>query len=236
MFPKTIFFLPILFRIIIPAVSQSEENWIVEGRIFNAQNNEPIPFANIVIWGTTIGSTSDYDGRFLFTGIEAGYVELRASSVGFKPYISESILVTNANKVFIEILLEETDVELEAVVVKASPFRKVEESPVSMRRIDIQEIEKNPGGNRDISRVIQSLPGVASSVSYRNDLIVKGGGPMKTASILTGWRFPPSTISPPRGFPVDRPGSSTQISSGKLNSIQELSRQAGEIPSVLYWK
>jgi len=177
MFRKTIFLLLFQFWIMIPGNSQSEGKGIIEGRIFNAQNNEPIPFANIVLWGTTIGSTSDYDGRFIFTGIAPGYVELRASSVGFKPYISESILVTNANKVFIEISLEETDVELEAVVVKASPFRKVEESPVSMRRIDIQEIEKNPGGNRDISRVIQSLPGVASSVSYRNDLIVRGGRP-----------------------------------------------------------
>ncbi len=190
MFRKTIFLLLLLFWVMIPVISQSEGKGIIEGRIFNAQNNEPIPFANIVIWGTTIGSTSDYDGRFIFTGIAPGYVELRASSVGFKPYISESILVTNANKVFIEIPLEETDVELEAVVVKASPFRKVEESPVSMRRIDIQEIEKNPGGNRDISRVIQSLPGVASSVSYRNDLIVRGGGPNENRFYLDGVEIP----------------------------------------------
>jgi outer membrane receptor for ferrienterochelin and colicin len=72
--------------------------------------------------------------------------------------------------------MEETDIEIEEVVVKASPFRKKEESPLSLQRIGIEQIEKNPGGNRDVSRVIQSLPGVASSVSFRNDVIVRGGG------------------------------------------------------------
>ncbi|HQH41680.1 MAG TPA: carboxypeptidase-like regulatory domain-containing protein, partial [Bacteroidales bacterium] len=124
---------------------QPREKGIIEGRIYNARNNEPIPFANIVIWGTSIGSTSDLDGRFLFTGLAPGYVELRVTFVGFKPYVSEQILVTNANKVYIEIPLEETLVELDAVVVKSSPFRKSEESPVSLRRIGIEEIEKNPG-------------------------------------------------------------------------------------------
>jgi hypothetical protein len=50
--------------------------------------------------------------------------------------------------------------ELQEVVVKASPFTKTEESPLSLRTLQISEIEKNPGGNRDISRVIQILPGV----------------------------------------------------------------------------
>ncbi len=180
----------LFFSNLVPSMAQDQGKGIIEGRIFNAKNNEPVPFANIVIWGTTIGSTSDLDGRFIFTGVEPGFVELRASSVGFKPYISESVLVTNAKKVYMEIPMEETDVELDAVVVKASPFRKVEESPVSLRRIDIQEIEKNPGGNRDISRVIQSLPGVASSVSFRNDLIVRGGGPNENRFYLDGVEIP----------------------------------------------
>ncbi len=169
---------------------QPREKGIIEGRIYNARNNEPIPFANIVIWGTSIGSTSDLDGRFLFTGLAPGYVELRVTFVGFKPYVSEQILVTNANKVYIEIPLEETLVELDAVVVKSSPFRKSEESPVSLRRIGIEEIEKNPGGNRDISRVIQAFPGVASTPAYRNDVIVRGGGPSENRFFLDGVEIP----------------------------------------------
>ncbi|MBL0101676.1 MAG: hypothetical protein IPP49_17940 [Saprospiraceae bacterium] len=47
----------------------------------------------------------------------------------------------------------------------------------------MSEIKRNPGGNRDISRVIQSLPGFTSSASFRNDLIIREGLPTKTVFV-----------------------------------------------------
>jgi hypothetical protein len=170
--------------------AQEDGKGIIEGRVYNAKNNEPLSFVNIVINGTTVGSTSDLDGRFLFTGVAPGFIQLKASFVGYKTYVTDEFLLTNAKKIYIEIPLEETSVQLAEVAVKASVFRKVEESPVSLRVIGISDIEKNPGGNRDISRVIQSFPGVASSVSYRNDLIVRGGGPNENRFYLDGVEIP----------------------------------------------
>jgi outer membrane receptor for ferrienterochelin and colicin len=163
---------------------------VIEGRVYNAKNNEPVEFATIALFGTTIGSISDLEGKFLFTGLEPGYVELRVSSVGFETYVSEAIQVTNAKKVFMDIPLTEANVQLEEVVVKASPFRKIKESPVSLQRISIEEIEKSPGGNRDISKVIQSFPGVASTPAQRNDVIVRGGGPSENTFYLDGIEIP----------------------------------------------
>ena len=163
---------------------------IIEGRVYNAKNNEPVEFATIAIFGTSIGSISDLDGNFLFTGLEPGYVELRVSSVGFETYVSEQIQVTNARKVFLEIPMVEANVELDEVVIKASPFRKIKESPVSLQRISIKEIEKSPGGNRDISKVIQSYPGVASTPAQRNDVIVRGGGPSENTFYLDEIEIP----------------------------------------------
>ena len=57
--------------------------------------------------------------------------------------------------------MEENLTELEGITVTASPFRRDLESPVSLRIIGLQEIEKSPGANRDISRIVQSYPGVA---------------------------------------------------------------------------
>ena len=163
---------------------------VIKGRVYNANNNTPVEFATVAIYGTTIGSISDLDGNFLFTGLEPGYVEVRVSSVGFETYVSEAIQVTNAKKVFLDIPLVEANVELEEVVVKASPFRKIKESPVSLQRISIEEIEKSPGGNRDISKVIQSYPGVASTPAQRNDVIVRGGGPSENTFYLDGIEIP----------------------------------------------
>jgi len=163
---------------------------IIRGRVYNANNNNPVQFATVAIYGTTIGSISDLDGNFLFTGLEPGYVELRVSSLGFESYVSEAILVTNAKRVFLDVPLVEANVELEEVVIKASPFRKIKESPLSLQRISIEEIEKSPGGNRDISKVIQSYPGVASTPAQRNDVIVRGGGPSENTFYLDGIEIP----------------------------------------------
>jgi hypothetical protein len=163
---------------------------VIQGRIFNAKNNQPVEFATVAIYGTSIGSISDLDGNFLLTGLEPGYVELRISSVGFETYVSEAIQVTNAKTIFIEIPLQEASVELEEVVVRASPFRKIKETPVSLQRISIEEIEKSPGGNRDISKVIQSFPGVAATPAQRNDVIVRGGGPSENTFYLDGIEIP----------------------------------------------
>ncbi len=182
--------LVVLISQIFALFSYSQNTGSIQGRIFNSKNNDPVPFANIVVWGTNIGSSSDFDGNFRFAALAPGFVELRVSAVGFKPYVSAAIMVTNARTAFIEIPLEETPLELEEIVVKASPFRRSEESPVSLQRIGIAEIEKNPGGNRDISRVIQSLPGVASTPAYRNDVIVRGGGPSENRFFLDGVEIP----------------------------------------------
>ena len=177
MIKKTGFFLFAFILGFLHANAETDERGSIQGRIYDAKNNEPIPFANIVIWQTNIGTTSDFDGNFLITGIKPGYIELRASAVGFKSFVSGEILITNARRVNLDIALEEAFVEIDEVTVTVSPFRRREESPVSIQRIGIAEIEKNPGGNRDISRVIQSFPGVSSSPNFRNDVIVRGGGP-----------------------------------------------------------
>lgn len=87
--------------------------------------------------------------------------------------------------------MEENPTELEGVTITASPFRRDLESPVGLRIIGVQEIEKSPGANRDISRVVQSYPGVAfSPAGYRNDLIVRGGSPSENRFYLDGVEIP----------------------------------------------
>jgi len=91
--------------------------------------------------------------------------------------------------------MEEQKEQIEEIVVKASPFRKTEESPVSLRSIGIGEIEKSPGANRDISKVIQSFPGVQSTPAFRNDIIIRGNSP---SGLL--WRLEDIDIPNPNHF------------------------------------
>jgi len=181
----------LLLILILPHFALGQSNTgTIKGRVLNSKTNEPVPFASVVVWGTTIGAMTDFDGNFSFTGLKPGFTELRASSVGFMPYISEAIMVTNSAVVNLDILLEESEIAIEEVVIKASPFRKKAESPLSARIIGIDEIERNPGGNRDISKVIQSFPGVASTPAFRNDVIVRGGGPNENRYFIDNVEIP----------------------------------------------
>jgi outer membrane receptor for ferrienterochelin and colicin len=179
----------ILLLVVLNASAQ-QNSGVIKGRVFNSNSNEGVPFATIQIWGTTTGAVTDFDGNFLFTGLKPGYAELRVSSIGFKPFISVALMVTNSNQVNIEIPLEEAEISIGEVVVRASPFSKKIETPVSIRIIGIDEIEKNPGGNRDISKVLQSYPGVASTPAFRNDVIVRGGGPNENRFYIDNVEIP----------------------------------------------
>jgi outer membrane receptor for ferrienterochelin and colicin len=184
-YKTTVFF--VLFCL---TLGLSAQTGSLKGRVYNIKNNDPLPFTNIIISGSTIGSVSDLDGNFTFTGLKPGYVKLEASSVGFERIMTEEILVTNAKTASIDIAMKEIAVQISGVEITAAVFKRVEESPVSLKSLGIAQIEKSPGSNRDISKVIQSLPGVASSVSFRNDIIVRGGGPSENKFLLDGIEIP----------------------------------------------
>ena len=178
----------ILFSII--SIGLQAQTGTLKGKIINSSNNEAVPFATIVINGTQIVSTSDLDGNFIFTGLTPGYIQLKVSYIGYNEKISQDVLVSNNNIPFIEINLEPSDFSINEVVVNVDKFIKKEESPLSMQTIGIKEIESNPGSNRDISRVIQSFPGVGSTPAFRNDVIVRGGGPSENRFFLDGVEIP----------------------------------------------
>lgn len=162
----------------------------IEGRIFDKSNGEPLPFVNIIIQGTNIGSTTDMDGRFLFTGVTPGFVNLQASFVGYMTALSPDLMVTNASPAYIEMNLEPMETKLDEVVIRVSPFERPNDAPMSMQKIGLAEIETNPGANRDISKVIQSFPGVAATPSFRNDILVRGGGPAENVYFLEELEVP----------------------------------------------
>jgi len=163
----------------------------IRGRVYNAATNEPMPFTNIIVWEQPeTGATSDLDGNYTIRGLQPGFVRLKATAVGFEDKFTEEVMVTNAKIEYVDIPMVEKTYDLNAVVVKASPFVRNEESPLSMQTLGIAEIEKNPGSNRDISKVVQILPGVGSTPAYRNDLIVRGGGASENRFFLDGVEIP----------------------------------------------
>ncbi|HSV89284.1 MAG TPA: carboxypeptidase-like regulatory domain-containing protein [Bacteroidales bacterium] len=178
-----------IITIVLP-LSLTAGDGIIRGRVFNMQNNEPLAFVNLIISGTTTGSTTDFEGNFILTNVEPGFVRIEVSAIGFERRITEEIMIGNDRAAFVEIGMKEIFIDLQAVEIVASPFERRAESPVSLRRLGIQQIERSPGSNRDISKVIQSLPGVALTPAFRNDVIIRGGGPSENRFFLDGIEIP----------------------------------------------
>jgi hypothetical protein len=166
------------------------QSGIIKGRVYNELNNSPLEFATVVLQGTSRGAFTDSSGNFVINRLEPGLYNLEARYGGFKPEIIFEIQVTNSKPYVVDVPMQEDDVTTDSVVIMASPFKEIEEAPLSLRTIGTSEIKRNPGGNRDISRVIQSLPGVASTVSFRNDILIRGGGPNENRFYIDGIETP----------------------------------------------
>lgn len=188
MISTTIRFLFFLFLTLISSALIGQG--IIQGRVYDNITQESVPLANIVIQGTSIGAQSDFDGLYKIENVEPGLYNLEVSYLGFKKQIIYEVQVSNNRPAEVDFALEQDTRQLEAVEITADPFNKTEESPVSLRTIGLNEIQRNPGGNRDISRAIQSLPGVASSVSFRNDILIRGGGPNENRFFIDGIEIP----------------------------------------------
>ncbi|MGQ1784212.1 TonB-dependent receptor [Saccharicrinis sp. GN24d3] len=168
----------------------SGQSTSLKGLVKDVYSNEPLAFVNVVIYNSTTGTTTDMSGEFELEIKDREFVQLELSFLGYKSFITEEIMTSSIRSNFVEIYLEPTTKELSEITVKASPFAQKTESPVSLRRIGIDQIEKSAGANRDISKVIQSFPGVGSTVSFRNDIIVRGGGPSENKFYIDGIEIP----------------------------------------------
>lgn len=166
------------------------QNGVIKGKIINAKTNEPIEFAGIQIEGTTQGTTSLEGGVFELTDVKSGFVRLIVSFIGFETTVSPEIQVQGNQTSFVDIALPESSVQLQEISVRPNYNVKRIESPISVISVSVQEIEKGAGVNRDVSKVVQTLPGVGATDPNRNDLIVRGGGPSENVFYLDGIEIP----------------------------------------------
>jgi len=168
----------------------AQNTGVVKGKVVDALSREAMPYVNVIVEGGVKGATTNEEGEFVINNVALGYVRLVASFVGYDNVISEDYLVTREKSPYINIEMNENSAELDEVVIKRSLFKRSAESPVSLQNLGIAEIEKNPGGSRDVLKVIQSLPGVASNPGFRNDIIIRGGSTSENKFYVDGIEVP----------------------------------------------
>ena len=173
----------------------AQNNGSVSGVIINKSEQKPIANVNISLGNKKI--MADSVGKFRFSQIATGSYTLRFSAIGYNDLVLFNILVSSGNENNMTIEMEPAITELKAVMVTSGNRKTAKaatlETPLSVQRLTTEEIKRNPGGNFDISRVIQSLPGVggtASTAGFRNDIIIRGGAPNENVYYLDGIEVP----------------------------------------------
>jgi len=185
----------LVFTILLCSVKMfAQASGVINGTIKDKKTQEPIPSVTVTLEETTTGAASDFEGNFRIDNIPPKTYNLKIQAVDYKPQVIYNVVVTSGNAQTLTVEMEANNISLNEVVVKANPFQKNAETPLSIQSLSAQEIKSNPGGNFDISRVIQAFPGVGGTSGsvggYRNDLIIRGGAPNENVYYLDGIEVP----------------------------------------------
>ncbi len=167
----------------------------LSGTVTDKNTEETLIGATVLIDGTDIGAVTELDGSFRIEDIPVGSYNISVSFLGYQSITIYNIVITSGNDNIINFKLEDESITIEGAVITVDRSISITtaENPNSIQRLSTEEIKANPGGNFDISRVVQSLPGVAGAIGvggFRNDIIIRGGAPNENIYYLDGIEVP----------------------------------------------
>lgn len=161
---------------------------VVKGVLYDALNGEAIPFANVVLEGTSMGAATDINGFFLISKIPDGDYTIKVHCVGYAEY-SQPVSLAKHRTLVVNIQLEQSSKVMKTVEVtsRRNEERKVE-TQVSVEKISSAQILQMPsiGGQADLAQYMQVLPGVTSTGDQGGQLYIRGGSMIQNLCLLDG--------------------------------------------------
>ncbi|WP_421920534.1 TonB-dependent receptor [Marinifilum sp.] len=160
----------------------------ITGTVVDAETNAVLPGANVVIKGTTVGTTTDIDGKFEIS-VESATGQLVISFIGFEPVVIS--FNSNTNDLG-EISLKSDSKHLQDVVVIGSgliDFAKDRQTPVAVSTISSKLIQEKLG-NQEFPEILRSTPSIyvtKQGGGYGDSRInVRGFDQRNTAVMING--------------------------------------------------
>jgi len=169
-----------LFTVLMLASLTAAAQTKISGRVVD-QAGEGIPGANVFLFDTYDGTSSDADGNFEFTSSETGSQVLAVKFVGYKEF--QQVLTLEGKAIAINASLREEISELQSVTITAGSFGASDESRRTIfRAIDIAT---TAGATADIAGALNTLPGT-QKVGESGRLFVRGGDGYETKTFIDG--------------------------------------------------
>ena len=163
----------------------------INGKVTDSESGLPLEGATVIVENSNFYTVTDENGYFQIPDLPTTSYNVTVRFIGFKSQTKFNVIVKSVGNQSLDYTLSPTNELLDEVILMESPFKTSIETPLSTQTFSAVEIETYPGGNNDITRVIQSLPGISPSVGgFRNDIIIRGGGPNETVYYLDGIEIP----------------------------------------------
>ncbi|MFV9551610.1 TonB-dependent receptor domain-containing protein [Algibacter sp. PT7-4] len=173
-------------------ISISAQTGTIAGNILDGEyNNEPMAFANVLVKGTTTGTTSDFDGKYQLT-LDEGTYTIIFSFVGYQSKEISDVVIKAGQVVDLDVILSSNS--LDAVVITTSIKRNTEEAVLNIQKksvtlldgLSAQSIKSSGAGS--LASAVKTVPGV--SVEGGKYVYVRGLGDRYTKSTLNGVDIP----------------------------------------------
>ncbi len=190
----------IFFIFLISAIYADQETGVVEGQVIDQATKQELPGATIEVMGTNTIVVTDIKGNFKVIGLKPRTYNLKISAVYYVGTYKTDVLVTGSQSTKLTIELKLASYKTDEVVVTPTQlFDKSDNMNVSANSLSPEEIRRAPGAVEDLNRMIQTLPGVATTTDSRNDLIVRGGSPIENLILIDGIEVPNINHFPTQG-------------------------------------
>ncbi|WP_299435056.1 TonB-dependent receptor [uncultured Aquimarina sp.] len=178
----------------------AQETGSIYGTLLDKEvNNQPLPFANIVIVGTTLGTSTDFDGKYEINNIPTGTYTLEFSFTGYEIIRIPEVVVAPDKVTVIDTALGATAAALEEVVIKVQTNREREEALLLEQKNAVQ-IKESIGaeqltrlGVSNASAATTKISGV-SKAEGSGDIYVRGLGDRYLSTTLNGLPIPSDNI------------------------------------------
>ncbi len=163
----------------------------VTGTIIDNEFNEPMAFANVVVKGTSMGVSADFDGKYELE-LEEGTYTLVFSFVGYTTKEITDVIVKSGGVVTLDVLLETNS--LDTVVITTSTKRNTESAVLNLQKKSVVVLDGLSAqaiastGASNLASAVKSVPGV--SIQGGKYVFVRGLGDRYTKSILNGIDIP----------------------------------------------
>lgn len=149
------------------------------------------PFTRVCIVDTPICADTDDGGGFRLPDVRGGTYRLEILPPGGLPVLSDLVEVRPGVESTIDILLPDADGVSQNVTVSAPQLSMPAAVKTSGYLVSTAELLKSAAALQDVSRYVQSLPGVViGSNDFRNDIIVRGGSPLENLFVVDNVEIP----------------------------------------------